>query len=263
MGKFIDLTGQRFGRLVVLNLDYIKKIKGGSKVYWHCQCDCGNVKSVFGTNLKKGSTKSCGCLRIENLYKKGCKTIDLTGRIFGRLKVIELVEKPLNIKGRSSYWKCQCECGSHVVVKSNSLIGNNTKSCGCFQKEIIRNAVILPQGIASLNKLYSTYENNAKKRNLVFNISIKDFKNTSSQKCFYCNVEPYQIMKNKNLNGDYVYNGIDRVDNSKGYTLDNIVPCCGLCNRAKSSMKKEEFLSWIERVYKHSVKNKSEIKGES
>lgn len=55
----IDLTGQKFGKLTVLKLDHIEK----SKKYWLCKCDCGKEKIVNGYSLKRGDTKSCGCLR--------------------------------------------------------------------------------------------------------------------------------------------------------------------------------------------------------
>lgn len=59
MGKVIDLTGQRFGRLVVIE----RAGKIGSHISWICQCDCGNItKPISGNNLKKGHVKSCGCL---------------------------------------------------------------------------------------------------------------------------------------------------------------------------------------------------------
>lgn len=58
MGKFIDLTDQRFGRLVVLH--EAGRSKAG-KVLWLCQCDCGNTKIVVGGDLRSGKTTSCGC----------------------------------------------------------------------------------------------------------------------------------------------------------------------------------------------------------
>lgn len=67
MSKFIDLTGMRFGRLLVLGID---KEKSHDKIiYWICQCDCGNIVSVRGGDLRGGNTKSCGCLHKENPAK--------------------------------------------------------------------------------------------------------------------------------------------------------------------------------------------------
>lgn len=69
MGKFIDLTGQKFGRLTV-----IKRVENkGKNTYWLCKCDCGNIKSVRVDSLKNGSIKSCGCYQKEMIKK--CHTI--------------------------------------------------------------------------------------------------------------------------------------------------------------------------------------------
>jgi len=71
MGNFIDLTGQRFFRWVVLKFDCKIKTKGGyEKLKWLCKCDCGNIVSVVGQNLKRGISKSCGCYNSEVLSKR-------------------------------------------------------------------------------------------------------------------------------------------------------------------------------------------------
>lgn len=69
MGKLIDLTGKRFGRLTVLKKDPNPKSK--SSAYWICKCDCGNIKSINGNNLKHKSIKSCGCIKKEFLSTHG------------------------------------------------------------------------------------------------------------------------------------------------------------------------------------------------
>lgn len=67
MGAFIDLTGQRFGRLTVLKrADDLIQPSGQHKTQWLCKCDCGNVLTVQGNNLKNGHTKSCGCYLTDN-----------------------------------------------------------------------------------------------------------------------------------------------------------------------------------------------------
>ena len=71
MGKFIDLTGQRFGRLVVKEK---VKNKGGS-TYWLCLCNCTNFKTVLSQHLKRSLIQSCDCLRkklaAERTFKHG------------------------------------------------------------------------------------------------------------------------------------------------------------------------------------------------
>ncbi|MBR3693183.1 MAG: hypothetical protein IKL88_01520 [Erysipelotrichales bacterium] len=58
--KFIDISGQRFGKLVAIS--FSERINGVT--YWKCKCDCGNDSIVSYTNLTQGSTKSCGCGRL-------------------------------------------------------------------------------------------------------------------------------------------------------------------------------------------------------
>lgn len=181
MSKKIDMIGKTFGKLKVIEEDVENKSKGS---YWLCKCDCGNIVSVVGTNLRSGKTKSCGCLnktkenldgkkfglltvlkRIDNTKKVLCQcecgnktevyvsnlkkgltrscgclqkkivgeklTHNLIGQVFGRLTVVEKAE---NI-GASVAWKCVCECGNEVIVRAECLKNGSTKSCGCFKSE--------------------------------------------------------------------------------------------------------------------------------
>ena len=70
MGKFIDLTGRKIGRLTVLERgeDYISP-KGQKHTQWLCRCECNNVVLVSGNSLKRELTQSCGCLAKERLSK--------------------------------------------------------------------------------------------------------------------------------------------------------------------------------------------------
>lgn len=118
-----DYVGKRFGMLTVL--EYAGKRDGMHR--WKCLCDCGKETIVGQTLLQNGKTKSCGC----NGYPP---REDLTGRVFGRLTVIE------SVKDRPGYWRCKCECGNETDVKYDYLVYGHTKSCGCLQKtQIIEN----------------------------------------------------------------------------------------------------------------------------
>jgi hypothetical protein len=68
MGKFIDITNQRFGRLLVIERSNFKHPH--RDVYWLCQCDCGNKKNIKGASLRAGTSKSCGCLTIEKTKER-------------------------------------------------------------------------------------------------------------------------------------------------------------------------------------------------
>ena len=119
MPKLIDITGQKFNSLLVLE----RAKNNGKKVTWKCMCDCGNEVIVQGDILKSGAKKSCGCKRSK----------DLLGKTFNRLTVIEKTSE--RTKDRNVIWKCQCQCGNECFVDSSSLISNNTKSCGCLNTE--------------------------------------------------------------------------------------------------------------------------------
>lgn len=71
MTAFIDLTGQRYGRLVVIELCNYKS--AGGRVQWVCKCDCGNTLVVTRAHLRSGETTSCGCLRLELLKTRSIK----------------------------------------------------------------------------------------------------------------------------------------------------------------------------------------------
>lgn len=121
----LDLVGKRFGRLVVVSLS--EKRCSGEKM-WNCLCDCGNTLLVSTGHLTSGHTRSCGCLARELAKQRNFN--DLTGKIFGNLKVIK--EDSSNEK-RGVYWYCEClNCGNIISVRSTALTSGNTKSCGCI-----------------------------------------------------------------------------------------------------------------------------------
>ncbi len=258
--KYIDLAGQKFGRWLVISLDRTEKKSGA---YWLCRCDCNNEKVIWGSLLRRGKSKSCGCYRNDISKNQG--VIDLTNQKFGRWTVIGRAEKPPNSKSRNAYWLCVCECNNEKVVSSTLLRSGQSKSCGCLHREISaevghsgkgKKKGGLEEGRAAFNKLYGRYKGTAKRAKREFLLSIELFEKIVKSNCYYCGCEPNQVVNNPNGNGNYVYNGIDRLDNKLGYLERNVVPCCQTCNRAKLKMGKEEFLAWIEKVYNHSIANK-------
>lgn len=125
MGKFIDLSGQKFGKLTVL----YRSSEIGKPVKFMCVCDCGNKKEVRANDLKSGRTTSCGCIRREKA-KQNKK--NLIGKRFGRLTVIEATNDRQN---RAVVWKCKCDCGNEILVPTGKLTSGNTQSCGCLRLE--------------------------------------------------------------------------------------------------------------------------------
>lgn len=127
MAKIIDLTGQRFGKLVV-----IKRAPNKNKrTMWLCKCDCGNEVEVRSDQLRGGITKSCGCLHIEQVKNIGKNNFkDLTNQRFGKL----IAKQPIFNEYKKRYdWLCQCDCGNEIIVLGSSLSNGNTQSCGCIK----------------------------------------------------------------------------------------------------------------------------------
>lgn len=144
MRKRIDVTGQRFGRLVAVKEVEMK----GKERCWLCRCDCGREKVIRMMTLRAGTTKSCGCLQKE---KAGAKAVDIAGEQFGLLTAI----KP-DGKRRGGYdWICECVCGNKKKVPLSTLRQGHIKSCGC--RKYSRNHRLDQEDI--LNELVDTYKN--------------------------------------------------------------------------------------------------------
>lgn len=177
----------------------------------------------------------------------------LVGRKFSRLLVIA----PDKAKHGRSQWRCQCDCGMFCIASGKALRTGKKHSCGCFRRDRARaHAAILSfnnrlePGEAGFNLLYATYRCGAEHRGLLFEISKEDFKQLTKKDCSYCGAHPNQKIGN-DVTGRYTYNGLDRVDNSIGYRVENCVACCGRCNRMKHAMTAREFMDACLAVSSH------------
>lgn len=126
--KFVDITGERYGRLTVQKLHSHDK----PGVYkWECVCDCGNTIILPTNALRSGNTKSCGCLLSDTSSERFSK--DFSGIQFGKLKVVCYSGEHRN---KQRLWKCICECGREHYVTTAGLVSGHTSSCGkCGVKE--------------------------------------------------------------------------------------------------------------------------------
>lgn len=121
MTKRIDRTGQRFGRLVVI------EELGGNRI--KCRCDCGRTCVKSKSNVVQGKQTSCGeCGEVHEKARK-----DLSDMRFGKLTAIRALRTP--DKRRGVMWICRCECGKEITASAESLLRGDTKSCGCLAKE--------------------------------------------------------------------------------------------------------------------------------
>lgn len=132
MGTFIDLTGQRFGRWTVIEISNCHK----SRLHWLCRCDCGTSRFISSSNLRCGTSKSCGCSRYNGRVKQLNESIK-PGMKFGLLTTIEPLPKTPYKHRR---WQCRCECGEIKAINIYDLFNGSVTSCGCKRRRIKENA---------------------------------------------------------------------------------------------------------------------------
>lgn len=192
-------------------------------------------------------------------HPRRMKLTEWEGRRFTRLIVVGYV----NHHRSQGLWLCRCDCGRELVVRGSNLITKNTKSCGCLAKEVQitlgKNLPrrILPLGHAQKNSVLALYKCRAKRKGYDWNLTEEQFENLVSGECHYCGDIPANKACRVGSNGAFIYNGIDRLDNSKGYECDNVVSCCKICNFAKNDMNYGEFMTWIARVTTKALAKKS------
>lgn len=159
----------------------------------------------------------------------------LTGQVFGKRTVLRKENK-----GPGAHWLVRCECGVTAVVPGTTLLRGAGRSCLKCRDYSSR---VLPDAGGSFNKVFSTYRTGARDRGHDFELTKEQVREITSGPCYYCgavatNAGYCQSPRAEN----YKYNGLDRLDNTKGYTLANSVSCCFQHNRAKADRNAVEFI---------------------
>ena len=177
------------------------------------------------------------------------------GQKFGRLTVTDIYRVPVK-----SHFERRvdmiCECGESVhglrvgrlyATQSTTAIAQ-CKQCafkiGNISKRVLSDSIA--KGMALNN-----YRFHARKRNLTWDISNETFFGVVEQPCVYCGQQGgncYNPPKDKPWQQPYKYTGLDRIDSNTGYVVENIQPCCILCNRSKTDMSEDSFFEWIKRI---------------
>lgn len=188
---------------------------------------------------------------------------DMTGMRIEKLTVIGYAGS----KYKAAQWWCKCDCGRLKMISRPSLRAalrgdtTGTRSCGCVRAtgegsrpDYICYRKNLNMMETSMNKAFMVYLKAAQKRGLEWALSKEDFHNIVSKNCHYCGEVPMMFKSSTSIhspNKVYFHNGIDRVDNSKGYILSNCLPCCSICNHAKCDMSYNDFIKWVNKTSKH------------
>lgn len=210
MGKLIDLTGQRFGSLVVLEKTESRKVKHGTVARWKCKCDCGKIKVVDGTGLREGRIKTCGTHKKEYI-----------GQRYGRLVVLEELKTTRKNGVNTRWFKCKCDCGNIVNVRQSNLV-TETRSCGCYKRDSARER----QTIHGMNgtRVWNIYY---QMKQRCYNTNHTEYHNYGGRGITICdewldeNDGAKRFFEWASANGYKDNLTIDRVDNNRGYSPDN------------------------------------------
>lgn len=217
----------------------MKETKGRSSVggkYWDCKCDCGEIKPYRSDVLRKTNIQSCGC------------TLDhvKVGDKLGKLKVVERLGRIK--KGRSIFWRCECDCGSKkdMILTSHVIRDAKYRSCGCLKN---------PSGKRHPNyvgykdmsgNFFNRIQNGAELRDIPFKITKKqiwDLFEKQTRKCALSGVD-IQFGVNSRIKEKKreCTASLDRIDNIKGYVKENIQWIHKDVNKMKNTHTQEEFI---------------------
>jgi len=167
---------------------------------------------------------------IQHYINKGYSDLTCT---FRNKNPKTLLVKVLDLPEQSHLkvlWKCD-KCGKKQLKQFRHC---NTLCKTCSNKERKGNS---DYSFIHGNRQYSIYKSKAKHRNLVFDLTVDEFNEITSKPCHFC--------------GDKEKIGIDRKQNNIGYTLENSLPCCYVCNWSKRDLDYNVFLKHIRKQFNH------------
>lgn len=201
-----------------------------------CKCSCNTY--ILSTDFALTSSKTRSC--------KNCKQKELLNTKFTKLTPIIY---------KDNHWICRCDCGNYTKTKYKLLKRQNTKSCGCLVSIASTNT------LSKINKIHPNPSLESAKiihsKRYQDGCSFEFFHKTSQLNCYYCNNEPLNnynaylhgsYSQDTKQRGNFIYNGLDRIDSSKNHSEDNLVPCCKYCNTMKSNSNQNDFYTWINSI---------------
>ncbi len=238
------VAGQRFGSLVAV------KPRADRPGVWIFRCDCGEKverkwHDVLGS-IHDGHIPACRRCNAES--KRQFNLVDYTGQRFGKLVA---VRRTAHFRGSFFMWLFRCDCGrevERVPVDVAAVVKRGGVPC-C--PECRPPSHKLEGDEAIVRRIFNSYRNGARFRKLEFSLTEEDVRMLVTGHCFYCGSAPSRHFQRGPKSASLMVNGIDRMDNTKGYVLGNIVSCCTECNYVKRDKPFGEWMQWLDRVVKH------------
>jgi len=231
-GHSFELTLEEFNYLIQQNCHY-----------------CGSPPHLYH--------KAWGVIREGGFLYNGIDRVDsslgyLTENVVPCCKECNYLKWDRTEKGFAQWLSlCHYNLGQGKIPDTGRERIHDTRSFVSDERAVIKK--IYPDVYYSIITLYSTYRDICgKRRGLTFMIGIFDFLSLIQQNCFYCGRSPFRRYR-KGRSGEILFNGLDRLDCSKGYECENVVPCCTDCNVSKNNLTVPAFLDRIEMCYKHFI----------
>ncbi|MGI0060009.1 MAG: hypothetical protein ACREBJ_09605 [Nitrosotalea sp.] len=170
------------------------------------------------------------------------KKQSLLGFKTGYLVVIDKAESKRAPGGQlQTRWTCKCDCGKEIICYASDLRKRQNMSCGCHVPNNTKHDGKKSSALLIFKNSYNDGD-----------ISFEEFLELSQMNCHYCGAPTSNkyIRERKYFSqGEFVYNGLDRVDSLRAHNKNNVVPCCKQCNWAKRDFTYDEFLQWIKRIF--------------
>lgn len=206
--------------------------------------ECGEEQIILNSHKERCVCKNCRINKNNDEY---------IGKIFGTY----LVDSYSHTIKNSKYFNVICQkCKSESKKTLKTILAKVSTCSKCKGNSKI------PTLDAPINCVKYGYITGAQDRNLEFDLNDLEFRNLISGNCHYCGSEPTEYSGDKQFNKtnqNFIRNGIDRIDSTKGYNVDNCVSCCKKCNQMKSNYDKNEFLNHINKIYNNVNKGSTTI----
>ena len=140
------------------------------------------------------------------------------GDKFNRLTIIKYSHSD---KRWRKWYLVRCDCGKEKIIMGSAMTSGNTKSCGCYGKEV-RKAKRISSNHSEITAIILGYKRHAERRGFKWLLKRNEVEEIIKKPCIYCGSEPNNIKKTKNsINNGLKYSGIDRMDSTKDYNIHN------------------------------------------
>lgn len=231
------------------NYVVIEKLVQKSKTYnyyYIVMCKkCGELKKIQTSDWN--SQRMRKCLKCLSLNKQQAHI----GYENNTYKVIGINVEKSRKNNKRVYYDVVCKnCGEKLTLRWDSIVAD-TKNAKCAK---CKGNNIIPSTNSVTNVAYNRCKQNAISRGFNFSLSKEEFIKLSQKNCSYCGAKPIEVqsLKRYNRTGVPIYmNGIDRIDSTKGYSIENCTACCETCNRMKLNYDINFFYTHVEKIYNY------------